>query len=170
VGRTPNEGQPFALHNSQYLAAHFLFARTNTTLDLGWVGSLMNPSLTVIIEHPFLEYLSWVAAAVIAVTAVVAAFAAHSQLGEMSSFREQRLKILNATLLMELDKRWDSQEMAEARVLWMRTRDDIDKIVSTQYPLANDGEKLRRVSDEWTKMLAQAREKDHPTYVKLVSI
>jgi hypothetical protein len=131
----------------------------------------------MVIDHEWLEYASWIAQIIVAVIALaaaivagIAAFVAWQQLGEMTNYRRQRLKIANATLLMELDHRFDSGELAEARKLIMKIAEEIGVAISTARPLVNDQEKLQRIIDEWTRRLADMRANDGDKYSLLLRL
>ncbi len=124
----------------------------------------------MVIDHEWLEYVSWVAQVIVAIIAIVAAVFAWRQLGEMTDYRQQRLRIANATLLMELDHRFDSKELDAARNLIMQINEEISVEISGAYPLANEEEKVQRIVVEWTTRLASMRANDRPKYSSLLQI
>lgn len=124
----------------------------------------------VVTEHGPLEYASWVAQVLVTVIAIAAAIVAWRQLGEMADYRKQRLRIANATLLLELDHRFDSKELAEARELFMQTGEEISTVVSGKHPLANEEEKVARMIADWTEQLATFRKDGKDKYSQLLRI
>jgi hypothetical protein len=70
---------------------------------------------------------------------------------------------------MSLDKRWDS-DLANARKILAHTRDEINKAVTQQNPLAGDGTKERLVKDAWTAKLKDMRENNKDDYRDLMAV
>jgi hypothetical protein len=122
------------------------------------------------IHHPWLEWVSWGAQILLFAVAVVAAAFGRRQLREMTDYREQRLRIANAQLLMDLDNRWDSKDMHESRMLFNKVRDDINETVGAANPKAKDNERERKIEDAWVEKLAAMRVNDAANYGKLMAI
>jgi hypothetical protein len=125
-------------------------------------GVYINP------EHTWLEVASWIAQLIIAALAVVGAFFAWRQLGEMSDYRQQRLRIANATLLLELDHRFDSDTLGDARDTFASMREGINKHVSENNLHDNEEEKLRKVKAEWSARLKKMRNDNDEKYSQLI--
>jgi hypothetical protein len=126
--------------------------------------------VVVITEHGPLEYASWVAQVLVTLIAIAAAVVAWFQLGEMGDYRKQRLRIANATLLLELDHRFDSKELVEARELFVQTAEEISAAVSGKHPLANEEEKLVKMIADWTERLDALRKDGKDKYSQLLRI
>jgi hypothetical protein len=109
----------------------------------------------------WLERASWICQIVLTIVAVVTAVFAAVQLWIGT-------RIYQATLLLELDARWDSQELRDARKLFAKMGEDITKIVSNANPLANDGAKEALLRAEWTKVLRDMRTQSEAEYLKLI--
>jgi len=99
---------------------------------------------TFVLEHGWVEYAAWIAQIIVTLVAIGAAFVAWWQLGEMRDYRNQRLKIANAALLMELDHRFDSKELTEARELFVHMGEEISSSISAKHPLINESDKLEK--------------------------
>jgi hypothetical protein len=125
---------------------------------------------TFVVEHGWLEYAAWIAQIVVTLVALGAAFVAWWQLGEMRDYRNQRLKIANAALLMELDHRFDSREMTEARELFVHLGEEISSAISANHPMLNEGERLEKAAEEWTARLADLRKNKDDKYQSLLRI
>lgn len=120
--------------------------------------------------HGSLEVCSWIAQLLIVAIAIVAAFVAKGQLKEMGDYRLQRVRIANAQLLMELDKRWDSREMHESRLIFKRTFDAISKKVATDHGTVKDGEREKLMQGEWVNELHKKRKENPEEYTKLMDM
>lgn len=119
--------------------------------------------------HPWLEDVSWAAQIVLVIVAIIAAKLAYDQLSEIRASTQKEVQIANATLLMELDKRWDS-DLKAARKIYGFARDEINLSVSQMYPLARDGEKELRVQEAWTRRLDDMRANNKDDYRELMAI
>lgn len=107
------------------------------------------------------ERLSWIAQVATAVIALAGVFFAGIQL------RAVRL-VSQATLLLELDSRFDSQELRDARNLFATMREDITKIVSGKHPLSSDDAKRTLCAEQWREILGKMRTEDEERYLKLI--
>lgn len=109
----------------------------------------------------FWERASWMASVIGCIVAICAAGFAATQLVDVR-------RASQATLLLELDARFDSTELRTARDLFAKLRDDISDTVSTRHPNVKDAVKEQLVCDEWKKVLAEMRSQDQDNYLKLV--
>lgn len=134
------------------------------------MDSIPLPIIIEHVDHPWLEYTSWVAQIILVAVAIIAAVVARNQLKEMTDFRKQRVRILNATLIMELDHRWDAGEIREARALFLSIREEITKAVSNNNPLDGDHAKMEKAKAEWKSHLAGLRKDDRPKYQQLIGL
>jgi len=126
--------------------------------------------MRVVTEHGWIETASWIAQIAVAIVALAGAVVACYQLREMADYRRQRLRIANATLLMELDQRFDSKEMTEARNLFIEMRESDERGYLWTPSLLNEEEKMAKMADEWTKQLSELREKQKDKYSLLLSL
>lgn len=108
-----------------------------------------------------LEVASWIAQLVIATTALVAAFFGGVQLLTMR-------RVSQASLLLELDARFDSAEFREARNQFATMRQNVKETVAKQNPMSNDGHKQDLISKQWAKTLSSLRTENEDTYLKLI--
>jgi hypothetical protein len=125
----------------------------------------------VIVEgmhHELMEILSWSAQLFIVLITIIAALVARWQLREMGEYRQQRLLIANAQLLMELDGRRDSEDMRDSRRIFTTTRDAINAKIGAENPRANDDEKKRLVAQAWMDSLHEKRTNDQREYATLM--
>lgn len=107
------------------------------------------------------EVASWIAQVIIALATVSGALFAGKQLVDVR--RSSR-----AALLLQLDERFDSQELRDARTLFADMHGDIQQIVSGQNLNANDQKKRELVCQEWTKTLNNLLSQDHSGYLRLL--
>lgn len=122
------------------------------------------------VEHPNLEVLSWLAQLIIVIAVIATALVARSQLKEMSVFRKQRLRILNATLLMELDNRWDSTEMQASRKIFREMKDHLEETVGAANPVAGDHKRIELAKQAWSNALKEKRKNSIDEYSQLMAI
>jgi hypothetical protein len=128
---------------------------------LDWVGvSIIGP---VELHHPWLEQLAWVSQIVLAVLATFGTIFAYLTVRDATRSR-------HASLILELERRWDGDDIKAARALFAKTREEITKKVSEDHPLTRDGAKEEKQQEEWTKRLAQMRKEDPDQYRKLMSM
>lgn len=120
-------------------------------------------------DHSWLEIAYWISQIVLTLIALVAAVAAWYQLTEAENSRMAQLRAMNATLLMELDNRWDSAEMREARRISFEWTQKIDKTVSAKQ-FADQDQRAAAISAEWTSLLRDARSNDMREYAKLMAM
>lgn len=73
-----------------------------------------------------------------------------------------------ATFLLEVDRRWDSQEMVNSRSLIRTVRDDLMKLVASKYSQLDDAHKAEKLGDEFAKALAEMRKNDPNNYVLML--
>lgn len=121
-------------------------------------------------EPHWLEVAYWWSQIAIAFIAAGAAIFAGFQVRAMNTARAEQLRILNATLLMELDKRWDSGEMQRARRAFQDTFEQVNGVVASNHPNLRDTEKDQKIREEWTKTLGEMRKSAKPTYARLMII
>jgi hypothetical protein len=112
----------------------------------------------------WLEVAYWISQIVLTIIALIGAFAVRTQINEARNARVAQLRTMNAHLLMELDKRWDSTEMRDARKLYSKSVAEIDaKLKSLGLPL--DGANTRAA---WTRFLADCRSNRREDYQQLL--
>jgi len=115
-----------------------------------------------IVDDPeFWEQASWIASVIGCFIAVCAAGFAATQLIDVR-------RASQATLLLELDARFDSSEMKDARELFAKLRDDITVTVSAKNSSAKDSVKEQLVCEEWKKVLSEMRSQDQDNYLMLI--
>src|ERR1700684_220819 len=119
--------------------------------------------------HPWLEDLSWIAQIALVLAAIVGAKLAYDQLVEIRKSSVQEVQIANASLLIQLDKRWDI-DLSECRKKLAHLRDEINRSVTDSNPLANDGAKDNLVVQEWTSRLREIRKHQKDDYAHLMAI
>lgn len=124
-------------------------------------GAIMSLVFKIVDEPDFWEKASWIASVIGCLIAVCAAGFAATQLVDVR-------RASQATLLLELDARFDSPEMKAARDLFAKLRDDILNTVSTKNSSAKDSVKERLVCEEWKKVLAEMRSQDQDNYLILI--
>lgn len=117
--------------------------------------------MTITIGGDPWEYASWAAQVVIAVTAIAGAIFAGRQLQAVR-------RVSQATLLLELDSRFDSIEIREARELFSKMSDDIQTMISNENPQMNDEAKLNLCGERWRDLLSSLRTEDEAAYIKLI--
>lgn len=116
----------------------------------------------------FLEQLAWLATVALAFITGGAAWLAKGQLQSIRTSREDTLQIARATFLLELDRRWDSPEMTDARTMFVSKRDAVKASTSVAAPLASDDEKQRMVSEAFKSELANMRKDTAADYLKIM--
>ncbi|MER9047678.1 hypothetical protein NKH89_10425 [Mesorhizobium sp. M0923] len=117
----------------------------------------------------WLEIAYWISQIILTVIAFVAAIAAWNQLTQAENARLAQLRAMNATLLMELDNRWDSAEMREARRICFEWTQKINETISGKQ-FADQQQRSVAISDEWTKLLRDCRIRDMKEYGKLMGM
>jgi hypothetical protein len=115
----------------------------------------MTLSIETISPAPWLEVFSWWAQIVITIVATVAAGVGWHQLKAMNAAIHSQNKTLNATLLMELDKQWDSESMVKARTLFKKIHAEITNQVSKENLILQDGVKRAKILSAWADKLNQ---------------
>jgi hypothetical protein len=136
-------------------------------------GLLLTRYIVVLPDHGWVESASWIAQIIIAALAIIAAFVAYRQLKEMADYREQRLHIANGTLLMELDKRFDSKDLIDARRIFVDMRERIKKEVAANNLKANEEYRAEKIAEVWTVELERLRadtDDDEDKYSELMSL
>jgi hypothetical protein len=116
----------------------------------------------------WLEMVSWGSQIVLVIVAIATLIYGAAQLREAAASRSQSLKISQATLLLEMDTRWDSEDIKDARALIVAYNEDIGTLVSQNAPLANDAARQALVQQEWSKVLSQLRSSKDHNYGKLI--
>lgn len=127
----------------------------------------------VIVEemrHEYMETASWGAQLFIVVIAIAAAIVALRQLGEMSRYRRQRLRIANAQLLMHLDNRWDSHDLHNSRLSFRAMRNAIHAKIGSENPRVGDAERKNLMKQEWANNLREKRANDPEGYSRLMAM
>ena len=119
--------------------------------------------LHIIVDHAssVLEKASWIAQGVIASATVFGAGFAATQLLDVRRSSQ-------ASLLLELDARFDSAELREARNLLARMAETINQSVATKNPQAKDAAKRQAVCREWQILLGAQRTEYVDSYQKLI--
>ena len=109
----------------------------------------------------FLEQFSWASQIIIVIVAVVTAIYAGKQLSVMR-------RVSQATFLLELDARFDSEALRDSRKLFSKLCEDITTIVSNDYPLVAEATRLVHCAEKWKGVLNQMRTEDEEGYLKLI--
>jgi hypothetical protein len=120
--------------------------------------------------HEGLEIAAWLSQLFIVVIALIAAYVARGQLKEMGVYRQQRVRIANAQLLLELDNRWDSKDMHGSRLIFARTHNAITQKVGGDHPIVKDGERKKFIQEAWAEELQKKRGESPQEYAKLMDI
>jgi hypothetical protein len=107
------------------------------------------------------ERASWIATVAAATVAIIGALFAGAQLLDVR-------RASQASLLLDLDARFDSEGLRAARDLFSSLRQDIHTIVSTNNPHANDAAKRDLICAEWRQALADLRKNDTDSYIMLI--
>jgi len=120
------------------------------------------PSVFYIGSEPeFLERASWLCQILLTVIAAIGAIFAGVQLRIVR-------QVSQATLLLELDARFDSSEMRQARNQFATVSEDVEKVVAANHPLANDVAKREHAAQLWKETLGLLRTDNEATYLKLI--
>ncbi len=69
-----------------------------------------------------------------------------------------------ATVLFEMDRRWNCSEMLEARQLVRNLRDDLIELVASKHAHLDDAHKADRLSIEFAVALAEMRKQNRDSY------
>jgi hypothetical protein len=117
-----------------------------------------------------LEILYWISQIVLVLIAAVGAWFAYHQLKALNSSRDQQLNITRATFLLELDKRWESADMQEARDLFVTISGAISKDVEARNPGIAPETKQDLIAEQWKRTLADLLKTDTKKYMKLFYI
>lgn len=128
-------------------------------------GGKMIPIVHVQIsaDHPWLEAASWAGQLVLVVVASFSFVAAAMALVEAARSRR-------GTLLLELDSRWDSEDMKTSRKLLGSLGTQIAKLVSDANPTITDNAKHCLLVAEWAKQMKLLRAENDDAYLKLMGM
>lgn len=110
--------------------------------------------------HP-LEIASWIGGLILVFVGVGSFIAAALALIEAARARR-------ASLLLQLDERFDSTEMKDARALLYTKLDEVKHAVATAQPLANEAQRNTLCRTEWAARLGDMRVNDNGNYMKLL--
>lgn len=125
----------------------------------------MQNAITVLTDHPWQEYLFWWAQSLLLIAVVAGAWIAFVQLRVVANQAR-------ATLLLELDRRFESDEMAEARSKLRQIRDEAMACARAANRRVNDGALLELMKPECARIVGQLRngnKANKATYAKLLS-
>ncbi len=80
------------------------------------------------------------------------------------------LKFSGATFLLELERRWSSGELLEAREIFRKIWDNLSESIGTDNPRSDDTERLAQLGKEFPRVLRELRAKEQDKYHKLMRI
>ena len=112
-----------------------------------------------------LEVVYWLANVAIAGVAGYALWFAYHQVMAARRSNEATLKQAHATFLLELDRRWDSEEMFQCRVQLLIMRDGILARVGAEHARLDDNAKARKIGEEFAKDLKALRDSELENYL-----
>ncbi|MEM7059173.1 MAG: hypothetical protein AAF557_16430 [Pseudomonadota bacterium] len=127
-------------------------------------------ALEVVYPPHTIEVFYWVSQILTLVILVVGAFYARTQLDHAREQIDHSVNNSNALLLMELDKRWDSEDMKEARKKFFLIREEINESVGKDNALKNDQSRIDAQKKLWSEKLGGLRQHDQEEYLTIMSI
>jgi hypothetical protein len=101
---------------------------------------------------------------------IAAALFAYFSLRELRNEQRQHLQIAKASFLMEIDLRWDSEEIRKARRMYFAIGEDIKKIIAEENLVANDSIRQQKYREKWREALSQNRKADLDNYITLMAL
>jgi hypothetical protein len=116
------------------------------------------------------EFIFQISQIVLTVIAAIASVFAYFQVREARKSRDAQLKLMNATLLMELDHRWDAEEMREGRKLIYKTMENIKRqIIKNNQNISHQDQKIME-KEYWIAKLQSFRNRNIDDYTKIMRI
>lgn len=113
------------------------------------------------------DHLAQIALALIALIALV--YARHQVHIARKDHREA-LKFSGATFLLELERRWSSGELLEAREIFQKIWDDLSESIGTDNPRSDDTARRTQLGKKFPRVLRDLRDKEQDKYHKLMRI
>lgn len=126
--------------------------------------------LEAIHEHGVLELASWIAIIVTAIAAVATASAAAFALIYASRQIGTAQSGTKAMFLVDLDHRWEGNEIKEGRAKWLKMREAMIKIVDEKYPNYTAERKRQQRTVECSSYLHTLRSTEPHEYNDIISI
>jgi hypothetical protein len=126
------------------------------------------PDAVVLVAHPWLERLAWGSDLLIALAAIFALTHTAHQIGELKQANEDRVRQGNARFVLDLDARYESKDLRDARrkvhgLLWEYTDE-----ASKQMPKGNDEARAQYVRGKFSTELARLRAEKIDEYMDLM--
>src|ERR1700722_175719 len=115
-----------------------------------------------IIEHPRSEYVFWWSQAALFVVLLVGVVIAYFELRTLS-------RQAKATLLLELDRRFEGPELSAVRRALQGIRDGAVIAVGQAHPAAGDGERATQIRAECLRVITDMRTHPPDNYSQLLS-
>jgi len=115
-----------------------------------------------LIEHPTSEYIFWWSQSLLLVLAAIGAGIAFFQLRTIGNQAR-------ATLLLELDRRFESTKLSDARSILRQIREEAMAAARKVKQNANDAALLELMKPECALIISRLRRENPPTYAKLLN-
>lgn len=112
----------------------------------------------------WLEISYWISQIVLTLIALGAACVAWTQVKATHEARAAQMRVMNATLLMELDKRWDSSDLRKSRRLYTAAAAKIDAHLAA---IGQPRDKAN-IRAGWTRFLKDCRANNKEDYSQLL--
>lgn len=102
--------------------------------------------------------------------ALIALVYARNQVHIARNDHREALKFSGATFLLELERRWSSEELQEARSILHTIRDDLSATIGKDNPRSDDTARLAQLGKEFSRVLNKLRAEERDRYHKLMRI
>jgi hypothetical protein len=128
----------------------------------------MEDALPIVIHHPWQEVASWWSQIIVAIVVFATAIFTAIQVRMLADAQRQEYKLARAQFLLELDKKWDSTEMWEARTVFTQMVADTTSLVGRQNPMAREEERHTECQRVFAETLATMRTNNYRDYRMLL--
>lgn len=113
--------------------------------------------------HPISEYFFWWSQTILLGVAIAAAIIAFVELRTLG-------RQAKATLLLELDRRFEGPELSIARRILAQIRDQAATTVGLANPLASENARMQLMKPECGRIMSDTRANDPKTYSRVMSV
>lgn len=120
-------------------------------------------------RHP-MEWLYWVSQIVLVIVATGTAIFAGWQLWFIRLSHRHETESARAAFLFELDGRWNSDRMVEARRLLVELKAEVEGFIDGHYAGLDKVSKAKKASEEFSKRLQASLVGDRDKYLKYLRI
>lgn len=128
------------------------------------------PTFKVESDPHWLEMASWASQIILVIAALATLWYGLRQVQTAVAARLQDQETAHASAILEMDGRWESAEMKDARDCFMAVRQEVLQAVGTGNPQMNDAARTQLMRQVWATKLSQLRLANDPKYSQIMRI